>query len=314
MLSLRAFTRSVPRTISRSFAAPSTVRPLSTIPKPSFLQSSWKLASRPSYAAFSTSRARYEPAGQVDVELSAKFQDEMSLENESRDPNQRPEDVQYFLDNGPWEIQDKPGEEEVVLTRKFGDETIRVAFTVADLQNLSESEELNDDALEDEIEGLEDAQSRGAVNKGGRDGNIKVAPEDRVAPSDQEGAEEAFEDENEPSYPVRVNVTIEKPGKGAVHVETVAQDGLIQIENVSYFAKSELANAQTAEKEWSRQSLYSGPPFGNLDEDLQVLLERYLDERGIDTGLASFIPDYIDFKEQREYVGWLSNLKKFVDA
>jgi complement component 1 Q subcomponent-binding protein len=187
------------------------------------------------------------------------------------------------------------------------DVSIRVTFTVADLQNLSESEQLNDEALEDELDGLEDSQSKGAVNKGS-DGKIKVAPEDRVAPSDQpEGNEEGLEDENEPSYPARVNVTIDKPGKGSVHVETVAQDGLIQIENVSYFAKSELANAQTAEKEWSRQSLYSGPPFGNLDEDLQVLLERYLDERGIDTGLATFIPDYIDFKEQREYVGWLSS-------
>jgi hypothetical protein len=154
---------------------------------------------------------------------------------------------------------------------------------------------------------LDSDSQRGAINKG-KGGNINVAPEDRVAPSDQEGAEEAFdEDENEPSYPSRVNVTIEKPGKGAVHVETIAQDGLIQIENVSYFAKSDLANAQTAEKEWSRQSLYAGPPFGNLDEELQVLLERYLDERGIDTALATFIPDYIDFKEQREYVGWLSS-------
>lgn len=180
-----------------------------------------------------------------------------------------------------------------------------MTFTVADLQNLSESEHLNDEALEDEFDGLEDSQ-QGAVNKG-RGDNMKVAPEDRVSPSDQEGAEEGFEDENEPSFPARVNVTIDKPGKGAVHVETVAQDGLIQIENVSYFSKPELANAQTAEKEWSRQSLYSGPPFGNLDEDVQVLLERYLDERGIDAGLASFVPDYIEFKEQREYVGWLSS-------
>lgn len=90
-----------------------------------------------------------------------------------------------------------------------------------------------------------------------------------------------------------------------MHVETLAQDGLIQIENVSYFDKVELANANTAEKEWTRQSLYAGPPFGNLDEELQILLERYLDERGIDAALASFVPDYIDFKEQKEYVRWL---------
>lgn len=186
--------------------------------------------------------------------------------------------------------------------------SIRVTFTVADLQNLSESEQLNDEALEDELDGLEDSQSQDVVNKSGRSGNIKVAPEDRIAPSDQpEGEEEGFDEENEPGFPARVNVTIEKPGKGAIHVETVAQDGLIQIENVSYFAKPELANAETAEKEWSRQSLYSGPPFGNLDEEVQVFLERYLDERGIDNGLASIIPDYIEFKEQKEYVGWLSS-------
>lgn len=98
-----------------------------------------------------------------------------------------------------------------------------------------------------------------------------------------------------------------------MHVETLAQDGLIQIENVSYFDKAELANANTAEKEWTRQSLYAGPPFGNLDEELQILLERYLDERGIDAALASFVPDYIDYKEQKEYVRWLgSKLKPFI--
>jgi complement component 1 Q subcomponent-binding protein len=141
-----------------------------------------------------------------------------------------------------------------------------------------------------------------------KDGNVKVASEDRVAPAGRADVGEDIENEqHEPSYPVRVNVTIEKPGKGAMHFETVAQDGLIQIENVSYFEKAELANAQTAEKEWLRQSLYAGPQFGNLDEDLQVLLERYLDERGVDTVLANFIPDYIDFKEQREYVRWLAS-------
>ncbi|KAI5301853.1 hypothetical protein KEM56_001283, partial [Ascosphaera pollenicola] len=78
--------------------------------------------------------------------------------------------------------------------------------------------------------------------------------------------------------------------------------------------KPEFANAQTAEQGWQRQSLYTGPPFGNLDEELQVLLERYLDERGIDEGLATFIPDYMEFKEQKEYVRWLKNLRGFVEA
>lgn len=97
-----------------------------------------------------------------------------------------------------------------------------------------------------------------------------------------------------------------------MQIETIAQDGFIQIQNVGYFAKADLANAASAEKEWTRQSLYSGPPFGNLDEDLQTLMERYLEERGIDSALALFVPDYIEFKEQQEYIRWLRSKSLFV--
>lgn len=34
-----------------------------------------------------------------------------------------PTSVKDYLENGPFEIQDTPGQEEVVLTRTFGDET-----------------------------------------------------------------------------------------------------------------------------------------------------------------------------------------------
>ena len=50
-----------------------------------------------------------------------------------------------------------------------------------------------------------------------------------------------------------------------------------------------------------------------LDVD-RMLLERYLDERGVNTALAIFVPDYIDMKEQKEYVRWLENVKGFVEA
>ena len=177
-----------------------------------------------------------------------------------------------------------------------------------------------DSALYDEEpdEIRENAQSRGANTKGAinqgrtKDGNINVAPEDRVAPGDRE---ELMDDEspsgqdesNEPSFPARVNVMIEKKGKGTLQIETTAQDGEIVIDNVYYFKDAALADAKTAELDWKRRNLYEGPPFGNLDEDLQVLLERYLDERGINTALALWVPEYIDFKEQREYLNWLSS-------
>ena len=157
------------------------------------------------------------------------------------------------------------------------------------------------------------ANTKGAINQGRtKDGNINVAPEDRVAPADRE---ELMDDESpsgedanqEPSFPARINVMIEKSGKGTLQIETTAQDGEIAIDNVYYFKKAELADAKTAELDWKRRNLYEGPPFGNLDEDLQVLLERYLDERGVNTALALWVPEYIDFKEQKEYLNWLSS-------
>jgi hypothetical protein len=38
-----------------------------------------------------------------------------------------------------------------------------------------------------------------------------------------------------------------------------------------------------------------------------MLLERFLEERGINTQMALFIPEYIDLKEQKEYIGWLNS-------
>ena len=66
-----------------------------------------------------------------------------------------------------------------------------------------------------------------------------------------------------------------------------------------------------------------------LDESVQAQFESYLEERGIATDLALFIPNFAEFKEQRgtydehilsiahtsiEYCSWLENVKKFVDA
>ncbi|KAI9779969.1 MAG: hypothetical protein M1835_004603 [Candelina submexicana] len=328
MLSIRTITRYASRAISR-LPSPSICRPLSTIRQPSILQSSWNAASRPTLtAAFSSSRIQQEKEGEVDDELVAKFESELQMEKEMRDTEEAPVSVKDFLENSQFELQDTPGQEEVLLTRQFGDESIRITFTIADLEPLdSESDRtLDDQALRDEDVGdiPEEGQSGGANTKGSvnqgrtKGGNIKVAPEDSIAPADRpefETDESLAEDgEQESSFPARLNVTVHKAGQGALQIEAVAQDGLIVIDNVYYFPDPELADAKSAEKDWQKRGMYTGPPFGNLDEDLQVLLEKYLDERGVNTALALFVPDYIDFKEQREYLRWLSNVKSFVEA
>ncbi|KAI8060281.1 mitochondrial glycoprotein [Gongronella butleri] len=122
------------------------------------------------------------------------------------------------------------------------------------------------------------------------------------------------EDEEDASFPVRASVIIEKPGQGAVTIDTVAQDGEMTVESVMYYKEAKLATCATAESDWQRRGLYIGPQFGELDEGLQSQFVAYLEERGVNAALATFLPDYVEYKEQKEYTQWLNNVKNFVEA
>ncbi|KAJ5469669.1 hypothetical protein N7539_009287 [Penicillium diatomitis] len=283
MLSLRTFARAAPR-ISRSVAR--TSLPSTPLARPAINQS-WKQTIKPAHAAFSTANIFREPAGEGDIELIAKLEEELKHEKASgqEDAREQQASIEYTLQSGEWQVKDVEGEQEVVLTKTFGNETIRVTFTVADINNLAEDpmDDLTDDALADEG----DYQNKPAEN------------EDEALP---------------PTFPARVNVTIEKPNSGALLVQAVIQDGDLQIEEISHFKNADIANAQTAEKDWSRQSFYAGPPAENLDPELLAFWGRYLEERGLNLEFQNMVTDYIAFKEQKEYVSWLDNVRKFVAA
>lgn len=121
MLSLRAFARSAPRTLSR--VSSSTVARSQTAFRASNLISSRAPAAlRPQQAsAFSTTIFRKKEAGEVEEELSAKLASEIEFEEEVKgDP--LPPSIKDFIDNTPFELQDVPGKEDVVLTRNYGNE------------------------------------------------------------------------------------------------------------------------------------------------------------------------------------------------
>ncbi|KAF2399837.1 mitochondrial glyco protein [Trichodelitschia bisporula] len=264
--------------------------------------------------AFSTFSSRQ----QGNEELVAKLESEYSLEKDMRADESYNDSIQEFLKISGYEIHDTPGQEDVVLTRKYNDENISITFSISDLANGEmENEGLDDDAaLYDEEESAQSgaANTKGAVGQSRTsDGNIKVAPEDSVSPADRAELGEDMED-NVPAWPSRLNVKVTRDGKkGATLIEAVAQDGQIIIDNVYFFPEADHAEPQTSDQNWKRRGVYAGPPFGNLDEELQVLLERYLEERGINTQMALFVPDYIDNKEQKEYLRWLNNLKTFFE-
>lgn len=257
----------------------------------------------------------------VTEELVAKLQSEISMEDEIKEDADLSANIKEYLENSPFQIEDKPGHQEVVLTRTFGDEKIRVVFSTADLDNnVSDADEFGEDPYENEADDLIDSQSGGANTKGAinqgrtQDGNIRVAPEDRISPADREELDDELDaDAQQQGFPAKAHIRIERPGKGALSIEALAQDGDFLIEEFEYLPNADLAAPSTAEQDWQRRDVYAGPPFSNLDEDLQILLERYLEDRGINTRLALFIPDYIDHKEQKEYVKWLNNVKSFIE-
>ncbi|KAI8137895.1 mitochondrial glycoprotein [Fennellomyces sp. T-0311] len=214
--------------------------------------------------------ARFYSSGTVDSDLVHKLEEELQYEKSNEEAAQ-PEFVKEFLQANSFQIEDKVGHDEVSLTRTFGNEKIRILFSIADINNAGPGEEFL-----------------------------------------AEGEE--AEDDVAPSFPVRASITVEKDGKGAVTIDTVAQDGDMAIESVMYYKDNKLAGEQSAEADWQRRGLYIGPQFAELDENLQALFARYLEERGVNAGLAAFLPDYVEYKEQKEYVHWLDSMKTFISA
>eukprot|EP00929_Paragymnodinium_shiwhaense_P004093 TRINITY_DN104821_c0_g1_i1.p1 TRINITY_DN104821_c0_g1~~TRINITY_DN104821_c0_g1_i1.p1 ORF type:complete len:251 (+),score=101.58 TRINITY_DN104821_c0_g1_i1:77-754(+) len=60
-------------------------------------------------------------------------------------------------------------------------------------------------------------------------------------------------------------------------------------------------------------SAYNGPEFEDLDDKLQEAFDEYLAELGMSPELCDFVDATATDKEQREYVRWLKNAKKFLE-
>jgi complement component 1 Q subcomponent-binding protein len=223
--------------------------------------------------------------------------------------------IEEFQQNSPFTIEDKPGTHEIVLKREFGNETIKISLSVAEIDSMAEEDEFDsmdeDGALEDEAEY---GMNKNTINQSGaRGGKIDVMPEDSIAPADRAEGEEANLDDSLPAYPIHLTITVTKPSHRAIEIRAVAAEGAIEIETVSFFPRNSLLEAQSPQEALEARSLYAGPPISNLDPELQAMLDKYLEERGIDAQLASFLPEYVDYKEQREYVQWLDDMKTFIE-
>ncbi|KAH7155197.1 glycoprotein suaprga1 [Dactylonectria estremocensis] len=296
MLSVRTIARSAPRAVARL-----ALRQSAAVARPStFVKASSLRALPSSRATFSTTGFRRAADTETDDELSAKLESELQIEEDMKTSEQEPASIKDFLNNSAFKLIDTPGQEVVKLERSFGDEQITISFSIADITNYDPYAE--ESALEED--GLEDDALQGNGQHKGR------ATEEQV----DEELDEELDEEN--AAPINLSIVIEKPGKaaGALNIDATAQDGNIVVENLFYYDDAKVAKVESPEAAQKRADVYPGPPFGSLDDDLQVLMERFLEERGITQALAVFVPDYVDVKEQREYTRWLSNVKGFIDA
>ncbi|KAG9033929.1 Mitochondrial acidic protein mam33 [Tulasnella sp. UAMH 9824] len=221
--------------------------------------------------------ARAFGQGESDVELAAKLKEEIQYEKEAAEQagSGAPEFVKEFTADGVWKIEHQDGHDEVALVRQFGNENIRVVFSIGDLDTPQE------------------------VNEYDEEGNPIANDEDATS---------------NPVFAIRCSITITKPDGGALSIDAVAEDGSFAVDNVSYYADAKLAGELSAEADWKRRGLYIGPQFDHLDVGVQESFEKYLDERDIGPALAGFIPEFAEWKEQKEYTKWLEQVHKFVSA
>lgn len=134
--------------------------------------------------------------------------------------------------------------------------------------------------------------------------------------SEAEETVEEEESESTPSFPVNLVVLVSKKegskDLGTMECSVTLEGESFFIDNVSFDQSSNLMADETAEADWQRRAMFGGPVFGELDEGLQETFHQYLEERGFDDALSDFIVNYIEFKEQKEYMRWLDNVSKFV--
>lgn len=131
-------------------------------------------------------------------------------------------------------------------------------------------------------------------------------------------AEENFENEIEDyeSSFANVKVLVSKPqSNDGLFFNLLLQDSsegfLVDYFNYKLNVSDFLAQVEK-EGAFMTSSEYQGPRFSNLDDSLQLTMEKYLQEKGIDFDLADFVFSYAEVKEENSYRQLLENVAKYL--
>jgi complement component 1 Q subcomponent-binding protein, mitochondrial len=224
----------------------------------------------------------------VDKRLAALLKEEHRFEAESTEKS--PERIYSFLKKYGRNIQDQEHHMEILLKKTLDSEDIVVTFTASQVEE-------PEPTMEEEEEEKEDSMNK---------------------KDQQEQKEEANEEAEEDAMPYSMeetpfSVTIKKQGEQhALLFDCIAVNDSLEIESVRYLPNITLANSRDANVAYDLSDTYGGPVMATLEDELQEVFFEYLEARGIDENLATFINDYTLFKEQKEYIQWLKDVQNFV--
>ncbi|CDO93069.1 unnamed protein product [Kluyveromyces dobzhanskii CBS 2104] len=244
--------------------------------RPASTQIARNVIARPTFISLPRHFSSAAPTfNQHTTKVAQVLNSEVELET-SQQVAELPEELAGFLGKYGFEPVKQQGRNLAHIRRQLNDETINVFFDVAQVSNLP------------------------------------------VEPAALEQAEEQLEEDfdNLSDNFANVNVVVVKNSDNtAVSFELLMnmQEGSFYVDSVTPYESAEAALNDSAEAELKRELGYHGPPFSNLDESLQESLESYLESRGITTDLTSFISNYSEFKENNEYIQWLSKMKNFFE-
>lgn len=253
-------------------------RSILTTPKPAVVKSSWRVFT------VANSKRCFTPAAimrnQETQRVGDILQSELKIEKETLPESTSLDSFNDFLNKYKFSLVETPGKNEAEIVRRTeSGETVHVFFDVAQIANLpynnamDENTEQNEDGInEDDFDALSDNFANV---------NVVISKESASEPA--------------VSFELLMNL----------------QEGSFYVDSATPYPSVDAALNQSAEAEITRELVYHGPPFSNLDEELQESLEVYLESRGVNEELASFISAYSEFKENNEYISWLEKMKKF---
>ena len=233
----------------------------------------------------SPSRAAGAAKNTPEKALKAALEAELNYENQlaEDDPIEVPSEVKdHFKAHGLTISKDNVGDALVVLSGEKNGTKLTLAFDVRQVY-------LNDFDDDDHDEEMEEDE---------KDQDEEEQENDEDIEGDED--EDAMSDDAE-SISAKLILT---RGNSSLSFEVSLSSDDVEVHSMHTGALPLSADVYTSDA-------FTGPNYMDLSTDLQDAVRDYLETFGINRELADVLKSYMDVKERKEYIAWLSKVHDF---